>query len=256
MGIDHTSIQLLRHATLILTFNNKKILIDPMLTPTGKLPPIPLTTNRKRNPLVSLPIDTYILQQDFDAIIVTHRHFDHFDDSAKKMLSKSIPLFCQPKDEKNIKFAGFKNVISVTNTFTWDDIRITRVGGKHGTGIVGKIMGSVSGFVLQFDRQSIYIAGDTIYNSDVKNTLEQYRPQITVVNSGSAQMLVGSPITMTAEDVVEVAKSAPYTKVIAVHMEAINHCKLTRNNLYTCLDKEKLLHQVLIPQNGETLYFS
>jgi hypothetical protein len=40
---------------------------------------------------------------------------------------------------------------------------------------------------------------------------------------------------------------------VAVHMEAINHCLLTRDELREKLQSEGLLGRVEIPADGETL---
>ena len=45
-----------------------------------------------------------------------------------------------------------------------------------------------------------------------------------VVNASGARFTEGDPIVMTAEDVVAVARHAPDAHVVAVHLEAINHC--------------------------------
>ena len=41
----------------------------------------------KSNPLVSLTVSI-----DVDAVIVTHKHLDHYDDDAKELLPKSINI--------------------------------------------------------------------------------------------------------------------------------------------------------------------
>jgi len=76
-----------------------------------------------------------------------------------------------------------------------------------------------------------------------------------VVNAGGARFNIGDPITMTEEDVVKVCRKAPQAKIIAVHMEAINHCLLSRADLLKHLEQEKLSHQVFIPMDGEILEF-
>jgi hypothetical protein len=58
---------------------------------------------------------------------------------------------------------------------------------------------------------------------------------------------------MTAEDVASVCRALPTTRVVAVHMEALNHCFLTRDGLRETLRREGLLDRVEIPQDGETL---
>jgi L-ascorbate metabolism protein UlaG (beta-lactamase superfamily) len=57
---------------------------------------------------------------------------------------------------------------------------------------------------------------------------------------------------MTAEDVVRVCRALPEARVVAVHMEAINHCLLTRGGLEGELQSEQLSERVKIPADGET----
>ena len=48
VGGKNMKIQLIRHATHILYINNKKILIDPMLSPKGAMPAIEDVPNKKQ----------------------------------------------------------------------------------------------------------------------------------------------------------------------------------------------------------------
>ncbi|HBE78656.1 MAG TPA: hypothetical protein DDW65_12910, partial [Firmicutes bacterium] len=93
-------IQLLRHATCLISYQGKKILLDPMLSPAGALEAIPHVPNPAYNPLVELPANINLsdLLANLNAILVTHTHRDHFDNVALEILPKEIPLFCQPAD--------------------------------------------------------------------------------------------------------------------------------------------------------------
>ena len=136
----------------------------------------------------------------------------------------------------------------------WRGIRLARTGGRHGTGEIGAQMAPVSGFVVSAEGSpSLYVAGDTIWCPEVEEALRAHRPDVVVVNAGAARFLEGDPITMTASDVAEVCRAAPGARVIAVHMEAINHCLLTRRELAEELDAEGLGEKVEIPADGETL---
>jgi len=72
-----------------------------------------------------------------------------------------------------------------------------------------------------------------------------------VANTGSAQFLEGDPITMTADDVVTTCRAVPGAQVVAVHMETINHCLLTRADLAFQLEAARVSNQVTIPNDGE-----
>jgi L-ascorbate metabolism protein UlaG (beta-lactamase superfamily) len=76
---------------------------------------------------------------------------------------------------------------------------------------------------------------------------------VTIVNAGAARFLSGDPIVMTADDVVRVCRVLPTTRVIAVHLEALNHCPLTRDELQQKLREEGLLRRVEIPEDGATI---
>ena len=54
-------------------------------------------------------------------------------------------------------------------------------------------MGAVSGFVFSRDKESIYLAGDTIWCEDVEKALLNFKPAITILNAGGARFLTGDP---------------------------------------------------------------
>jgi L-ascorbate metabolism protein UlaG (beta-lactamase superfamily) len=114
----------------------------------------------------------------------------------------------------------------------WSHICVTRTPAQHGVGEIARAMAPSSGYMLSSAGEpTLYIAGDTIWYDQVAETIRQHNPQVIVVNAGAAQFLHGDPITMTAGDVVRVLRASPHAQVIAVHMEAINHCLLTRAEL-------------------------
>ena len=246
-------ITLVRHATLVVAFEGKTLLIDPMLGSAESMPPIENSPNDRRNPLVGLPdLDLFSVE----AVIVTHTHADHFDPAAAEILDKSLPVFCQPEDEETFHSSGFQDVRPVDKSISWGGIELSRTDGRHGTGEIGASMAPVSGFVLQAPGEpTLYIAGDTIWCPEVEQAVENYAPQVIIVNAGAAQFIFGDPITMTAEDVSQTLHHAPAATVVAGHLEAINHCLLTREDLRKHLTAENLIDRARIPEDGETLKF-
>ena len=133
---------------------------------------------------------------------------------------------------------------------------ITRTGGQHGTGEIARQMAPVSGYVLNTKGEpSLYIAGDTIYCKEVEEILTKHQPTLVVVNAGGARFNIGDPLTMNEEDVVKVCRKSPHAKIIAVHMEAINHYLLSREDLRNHIEQTDLSNQLFIPIDGETLEF-
>jgi L-ascorbate metabolism protein UlaG (beta-lactamase superfamily) len=232
------------------------LMVDPMLDEAGARPAVQNSPNPRPNPLIALPAPAAEILQGVEAVLVTHTHSDHWDTTAGKLLAKGLPMFGQAPDEAKFRALGFTAVQSIQDAATWQGIEISRTGGQHGTGEIGKAMAPVSGFVLRAKGEpAVYLAGDTIWCSEVEQALSRFSPMIIVLNAGGARFLEGDPITMTADDVIEVCKAAPRAQVIAVHMEAINHCLLTREDLAFQLEAARVQEQVRIPIDGECIRF-
>ena len=250
-------IQFLRHATFVLEIGAVRLMVDPMLGRAGTVPAVPNTPNERPNPLVELPLgdeEVADLIEHTDAVLVTHTHADHWDGRAQELMPEETPILCQPEDEAVFSEAGFVGVSPVVSELEWNSLRFIRTGGRHGTGEIGAQMAPVSGFVIRTEGSpGLYVAGDTIWCEEVEEALNTHQPDVVVVNAGAAQFLEGDPITMTAEDVARVCRAAPEARVIAVHMEAINHCLLTRPGLADELEEQGLAGRVEIPADGDTL---
>lgn len=246
-------VQLIRHATVVIEVAGFKLLVDPMFSPAGALDPVQNAENERRNPLVDLPVDVNQFVAP-DAIVVTHTHRDHFDAEAVKRLDKDCPLFCQPPDTEKIRSSGFTNVIEIASSTSWNGLHLTRTTGHHGRGDIGALMGPVSGFVLTApDEPTLYIAGDTIWCEEVQTVIDQTKPDTILVFAGGAQFLTGGPITMSTEDIEQLCLSAPDSRIIVAHMEAWNHCLLTREALRAFVAHKGWSERVWIPEDGAVM---
>jgi len=254
--MNQNNILFLRHATLVLQLGKLKILVDPMLSDKDALDPVQNCENNLRIPMVDLPIDKTGMSavlKEVDAVAVTHLHRDHWDSAAQQWIDKDKLIFCQPDDAEKIRMQGFRNVQPIDQCFIWNGITINRTNGQHGTGEIGKKMGAVSGFVFTLNNQSYYIAGDTIWCDEVAAALGKFNPGTIVLNAGAAQFLTGDPITMSAADIIRVHEKMPASKIIAVHMDTVNHCLLKRTGLKKALEQRGVDSGVIIPADGERI---
>ncbi len=247
-------IQLIRNATLRLTYNNHIILIDPYFAPKHSLPSF---ADKSKNPTVELPIDTTSIMNGVELVIVSHLHTDHFDSVAKTLLPKNLPLLCQSGDETAIREAGFQNVQPLEDTTVWNGLTITRTDGQHGEGETATLMGNVSGFVFAAPNEpTLYWAGDTIWYAPVERVIRLYKPDVIVTHSCGATWKGSPPIVMDAAQTVGVCRSAPTSQVVAVHMEALDHATVSRNELRDYASYHDVSpRQLLIPDDGEVLEF-
>ena len=157
-------------------------------------------------------------------MLVTHRHRDHLDGTAERLLPRDVPTFCQPDDASALYDLGL-DVRPIDDALDWNGLELRRVPGRHGSGAIAEALAPVSGFVLG----ELYLAGDTVWYDDVADTIDRFSPRVAIVNAGGASFLEGGLIVMGIDDVREVASRVPV--VVCVHMEALNHCHLSRADL-------------------------
>lgn len=250
-------IQLIRNATLKLNYAGKTILVDPMLCSKETFEPF--VKGLKRNPTVNLNISINEIINNIDSVLVTHSHPDHFDSLSGELLDKEIKLFCTPVDSPFFLNQKFSNVEVIKDETIWENITITRIGGKHGSGPVLPYMGKVSGYILQSDDEpTIYIVSDSILVDEVKKAIEIFTPEIIITNSGGGIIpnFEDFPVLMNEKQTIELVNLATKARIIAVHLESIDFCKTTRDSLRTLASEKNISsNQLLIPKDGETLRF-
>lgn len=190
-----------------------------------------------------------------ELVIVSHLHSDHFDPEAQRLLSKDLPILCQPGDEEAFRGHGFRSVTPVSDTLVWQGITLTRTPGQHGSGAVLDEMGLVSGFVLQAEGEpTLYWTGDTILYEPVLQSIERFRPDVIVTHSSGAMWKGDGPIVMDAAQTLAVCRAAPESRVIAIHLDSLDHGEVTRGDLRAQVREAGIPDErLLIPADGEWL---
>lgn len=258
--------QQIRSATSIVTFAGKSFLIDPMLSPANTYPIVPdAPICAKGNPTIELPCRPEDLYH-VDAIIVTHWHFDHFDEFAMTHLPKHIPLFAQNEQEaQKTQALGFKDVrILNAEGVSFGDITLFKTPCDHGrsdlvTQHLYKAMqltDQASGVIFKSaqENKTFYFAGDTVYYEGVVKTIEKFKPEVIAVNAAGAQAPVGHALIMNQYDIFALMQDFPQLEVIATHVEGVSHATVTRQSLKAFAECKKL-EKLFIPNDGEVLSF-
>jgi L-ascorbate metabolism protein UlaG (beta-lactamase superfamily) len=253
------NIRLLRHATAVLSLGGKRLLVDPMLGPAASMPPVPTrgAGRGRRNPLLDLPISAAELASllgTLDALLLTHLHFDHFDDFEREILPRSLPVLCRPADAVRLRAHGFREVQPIPQAQEWKGLRFTRFEACHGGFLVRRLfMGKGSSYLVEAPGEPLlWVSGDTVWSRPVRRALSR-RPGAILANCGAARIPFGRSITMGAGDLDRICRAAPQARVVAVHMEALNHCALTRDGLRRAIQGKPYQAAVRIPNDGETV---
>lgn len=213
--------------------------------------------NKLPSPGVDLPMPVAEIVKGIDAIIVTHIHPDHFEKETAAMLDKRIPVYARDeKDAKTIRKWGFETVQVLSPQGTaFGNAMLIKTKGQHGPSRM-RNGGPVCGVVFRTSgEKTLYIAGDTVFYDGVVQELEAHRPDVVVLNACAATLLFAGRLIMGKEDVLAVCKAVPHAKVIASHMETVNHATVSRAELREYLTENGIGEQVLIPQDGECCEF-
>jgi L-ascorbate metabolism protein UlaG (beta-lactamase superfamily) len=244
-------LQLLRNATLRVDYAGRKILIDPCLGSSGSLPSF---AGVSANPTVELPTTPDDVLQGVELAVISHLHPDHFDAAGEIALPKHLPVFCQPADLEKIMAKGFIGATALRDEAVWNGLSFRRTDGQHGTGEILEQMGSVMGFVLRAQGEpTVYWVGDTVLTDEVLNVISNEKPDVIVVHSGGA-MLGGTLLIMDDAQTIEVARKSETATILAVHMEALDHCTVTRSQLRSAANEAGIPGtQLLIPADGERI---
>jgi len=244
---------LIRHATLLLEFGGLRVLLDPMLDPMGAQPPVPDSPNPQPNPLVELAMPAESLVQGLDLCVVTHTHADHLDSTAGKLIPKDLPVICQPAQVAHIQHGGL-TAVPLEADLTLAGVTLSPTGGIHGPEILARELGPVMGVVFAAEGEpTTYVAGDTVMCEAVGDAVATHAPDVIVVNAGAAQFIDSEPITMDADQVFALADAAPDAIIIAVHMDAVNHCMLSRARLRELVAERGLDGRIIAPDDAQML---
>ncbi|EHW2068271.1 MBL fold metallo-hydrolase, partial [Salmonella enterica subsp. enterica serovar Havana] len=253
----------IRNATLVLEYAGKRFLIDPMLAEKEAWPGFPGTArSHLRNPRVGLPVAVDELMN-VDAVIVTHTHLDHWDEAAQQLIPKNKTIFSQhDADAALIRAQGFTDVRVLQDENHYAGITIMKTDGQHGSDEafanpeMAVFLGDACGLVFSHASEKVlYIAGDTIWVNSYAGTLTTCKPDVVVINAGFAQVDGYGAIIMGTEDILRTHQLLPDAVVVASHLEAINHCVLTRNEINEFVQQNGIQRSVRVPDDGETLSF-
>lgn len=248
-------LQLIRNATLRMTYAGHTFVIDPYLAPQHSLPAY---AGRSPNPLVELPVAPQAVIDGIEMAVISHLHTDHFDPLAQTLLPKDTLIFCQPGNEVTIREKGFLEVVPIATEVRWQALTMTRTPGRHGTSeAVLRDMKTVSGFVFEADDEpTVYWAGDTVWYDDIEAAISQWQPDIIVTHSGGAVWGANELIIMDARQTVTVCQYAPNSTVVATHLGALDHCLVSRADLRAYAREHGIADEQLhIPADGAELEF-
>ncbi len=258
----------IRNATNRLEYAGKVFLIDPWLCPRHQfsfvdIPGMPFHTPDpvKENlpmPFYDLPMDIEKILSGVDYYLVTHIHPDHIDiamdGTVGAPLDKKVPVLCQSEQDAAIfRKSGFQEVSVIPSSgMILGNAKLTSVPARHGTVVP---CGDAIGVVFQSAQEkTFYLAGDTIWYSEVQHTLKEYTPEITALNCCAAETKENGRLIMNDEDVCSVSMAVPETRLYLTHFDNVAHAAITRQIMKGRLTERNVTNYDM-PDDGQSIEY-
>lgn len=191
-------IKVFGHASLFFQFNGKNIYVDPY----------------------SEVVD-YAGMAPADLILITHSHYDHYDESAFSKIETPDTVFVVSKDvgAKDPRYVVMNN----NETYMYGDIQIDSVPSyninrRNEEGNLFHPQGLGNGYILDFDGFKVYIAGDTEPIPEMK-----FLPELNI-----AFLPKNLPYTMTNDEFVELANEIRPKVLYPIHFFELDFADLVR----------------------------
>ena len=83
--------------------------------------------SQAKMPLVELPMSVNKILDGVDAVIVTHTHEDHWDETAARSIPKKLPVYVQHQaDAAKIRSQGFTDVRVLNGSAVFNGVTISK----------------------------------------------------------------------------------------------------------------------------------
>jgi L-ascorbate metabolism protein UlaG (beta-lactamase superfamily) len=146
-----------------------------------------------------------------DLVLISHRHFDHWDPWTMRRLRKDVPLVVRPRRiARDARRLGYTDVCELP---PWEE---TRVAGISVTATPAVHPGSEVGFVLQGEK-TVYFGGDTSFSrEDFAEIGKRFELDAALLPIGGLRML-GRSGQLSPAQAVEALKLLRPRTVIGIH---------------------------------------
>lgn len=246
----------LRNATTLVTLGEHVLFVDPMLAAVGTLPGFKQFgpgAGTRRNPLVPLPPGADVLLAAATAVLVTHEHPDHLDQAGLDWVrARRLPVWASPVDAPSLRRKGLDVHVLRDGAL---GMRVELVPTRHGRGLVGWLMGPVGGCYLAHPGEpTLLLTSDAVLGDALLAAVDRLQPDVILAPAGAANFGVGPDILFSLDELVALARHAS-GQLVFDHLEAIDHCPTTREQLRRRMADEGLGARVHVPDDGELLEF-
>jgi L-ascorbate metabolism protein UlaG (beta-lactamase superfamily) len=244
-------------ATMLLQIEELNLLLDPCFDPGGSeyrmMPGI--EGSRLTDP--ALRVDELPA---LDAVLLTHDHRDHLDESGRQLALTAPQVLTTPTAAN--KLGG-----PATGLRTWTSwtllgrsgtlVEVTSAPARHGPPGSEALVGTVTGFLLRWREQregALYIGGDNMSLRHVAEVTERFPVAVAVLNLGAGGFRVTGNVrfSMNGADAARVAGTLPQALIVPNHYEGYSHFRENAAQARAALAEANLQDRLRWVARGET----
>ncbi|MGR6544093.1 MBL fold metallo-hydrolase [Paenibacillus tundrae] len=260
---DEDSITWLGHSTYLLSMDNRKMLVDPMLESVAS--PVSFVGS-KRYPYSTDIYSTIVSEMPtIDAVLITHDHYDHLDYTTVVELKDKVSRFIVPLGVSGHLVRWGVPASQITELNWWDEMEfegITLALGpaRHFSGRSLFNMNSTlwGSWVISGTENRLFISGDGGYGAHFEEIGRKYGPFDLAIIEGGQYDKKWSDIHMIPEQSIQASLDVNTTKMMLSHWGAFTLASHDwRDPIQRAIKaaKEKDV-DIVVPQIGETLSIS
>jgi N-acyl-phosphatidylethanolamine-hydrolysing phospholipase D len=262
------SFQWIGGPTYVLHLGGFKILTDPMFSPKSDTAFI--IAKHPTTGELNARIQRYIAPAKFDTsnidlLLISHPHADHFDNEAKKSLSKQLFVIAPGVNKEVIKSWGFTRITGLN----WGDssvmvkgdesLRIIAVEAMHAKDEPLKSqLGKGNGYIIEYSKGAsiyrIYWTGDTVWFDEIQENIKYGQINLLIPDMGS----VGSDGKigrrgLNSQDCLKIVKALNPDRITPVHHTTFSMYVEPISVLQQTLDSTQYKGRLSIIKTGATI---
>jgi L-ascorbate metabolism protein UlaG (beta-lactamase superfamily) len=193
------------HACLGIQIKDVHILVDPFISGNEK----------------ASHIDIDSIKADY--ILITHAHQDHILDVERIAKRTDAIIVSNYEIVVHYQNLGFKgHPMNHGGSWNFDFGKVKYVNAIHTSSFPdGKYGGQPGGFVIQTDKKTLYIAGDTALHYDMKILGQSYDLDLAVLP-------IGDNFTMGVEDAIIATRFLKCDRVLGYHYDTFGYIEIDK----------------------------